>query len=89
MLWLVAQRTVYDLRKDVYNKLGRLPLKYFDARTHGETLSRVTNDMDNISSTRREPDADDYLRCHAGRRYRDDAHDQSTTDVGGYSDLAA
>ena len=47
----VAQRTVYDLRKDVYNKLGRLPLKYFDARTHGETLSRVTNDMDNISST--------------------------------------
>ncbi|WP_411552453.1 ABC transporter ATP-binding protein [Paenibacillus lautus] len=47
----VAQRTVYDLRKDVYNKLVRLPLKYFDARTHGETLSRVTNDMDNISST--------------------------------------
>jgi ATP-binding cassette subfamily B protein len=47
----VAQRTVYDLRKDVYNKLGRLPLKYFDARTHGETLSRVTNDMDNISGT--------------------------------------
>lgn len=47
----VAQRTVYDLRKEVYNKLGRLPLKYFDARTHGETLSRVTNDMDNISST--------------------------------------
>ena len=50
----VAQRTVYDLRKDVYNKLGRLPLKYFDARTHGETLSRVTNDMDNISSTPRQ-----------------------------------
>ncbi|MGV2643825.1 ABC transporter ATP-binding protein, partial [Clostridium perfringens] len=44
----VAQRTVYDLRKEVYNKLGRLPLKYFDARTHGETLSRGTNDMDNI-----------------------------------------
>ena len=47
----VAQRTVYDLRKDVNEKLNRLPLKYFDARTHGETLSRVTNDMDNISST--------------------------------------
>jgi len=47
----VAQRTVYDLRKEVYHKLGRLPLKYFDGRTHGETLSRVTNDMDNISST--------------------------------------
>ncbi|MFC7678674.1 ABC transporter ATP-binding protein [Paenibacillus sp. GCM10028914] len=47
----VAQRTVYDLRKEVNEKLNRLPLKYFDARTHGETLSRVTNDMDNISST--------------------------------------
>ncbi|OOC63862.1 ABC transporter ATP-binding protein [Paenibacillus ihbetae] len=47
----VAQRTVYDLRKAVYDKLGRLPLKYFDARTHGETLSRVTNDMDNIAGT--------------------------------------
>ncbi|KKO54686.1 ABC transporter ATP-binding protein [Paenibacillus sp. DMB20] len=47
----VAQRTVYNLRKEVSEKLNRLPLKYFDARTHGETLSRVTNDMDNISST--------------------------------------
>ncbi|GAB6927664.1 ABC transporter ATP-binding protein [Paenibacillus sp. JCM 10914] len=47
----VAQRTVYDLRKTVYDKLGKLPLKYFDSRTHGETLSRVTNDMDNISNT--------------------------------------
>ncbi|NMO94482.1 ABC transporter ATP-binding protein [Paenibacillus lemnae] len=47
----VAQRTVYDLREEVDQKLSRLPLKYFDARSHGETLSRVTNDMDNISST--------------------------------------
>lgn len=47
----VAQKTVYDLRSDVSDKLNRLPLKYFDARTHGETLSRVTNDVDNISST--------------------------------------
>lgn len=47
----VAQKTVYDLRRDVNDKLSRLPLKYFDARTHGEILSRVTNDVDNISST--------------------------------------
>lgn len=47
----VAQKTVYDLRKEVNDKLARLPLKYFDGRTHGETLSRVTNDMDNIGST--------------------------------------
>jgi ATP-binding cassette subfamily B protein len=47
----VAQRTVYDMRREVDRKLGRLPLKYFDARTHGEILSRVTNDIDNISAT--------------------------------------
>ncbi|MFD1179253.1 ABC transporter ATP-binding protein [Paenibacillus puldeungensis] len=47
----VAQKTVYDLRRDVSDKLNRLPLKYFDARTHGEILSRVTNDVDNISTT--------------------------------------
>ncbi|GHO84449.1 ABC transporter ATP-binding protein [Dictyobacter formicarum] len=47
----VAQKTVYDLRKQVDEKLSRLPLKFFDSRTHGEILSRAVNDMDNISST--------------------------------------
>jgi ATP-binding cassette subfamily B protein len=47
----VAQRTIYKLRRDVEEKLSRLPLKYFDGRTHGEILSRAVNDMDNISST--------------------------------------
>lgn len=47
----VAQKTVYDLRQDVNLKLSRLPLKFFDARTHGEILSRVTNDIDNIATT--------------------------------------
>lgn len=47
----VAQKTVYQLRKDVYEKLSRLPLKYFDERQHGEILSRVINDVDNISTT--------------------------------------
>lgn len=47
----VAQKTVYDMRKDINAKLTRLPLKYFDGRTHGEILSRVTNDVDVISST--------------------------------------
>jgi ATP-binding cassette, subfamily B, multidrug efflux pump len=47
----VAQRTVYSLRKDVDEKLSRLPLKFFDSRTHGEILSRAVNDMDNISTT--------------------------------------
>jgi ATP-binding cassette subfamily B multidrug efflux pump len=47
----VAQKTVYDMRRDVNDKLSRLPLRTFDARTHGEILSRVTNDVDNISTT--------------------------------------
>lgn len=47
----VAQKTVYDLREDVNEKLERLPLKYFDGRTNGEILSRVTNDIDTIGST--------------------------------------
>ncbi|MBT3272659.1 MAG: ABC transporter ATP-binding protein [Spirochaetales bacterium] len=47
----VAQKTVYDLRETVSSKLTRLPLKFFDSRTHGEILSRVTNDIDLISTT--------------------------------------
>jgi ATP-binding cassette subfamily B protein len=47
----VAQRTVYTLRKQIEDKFSRLPLKFFDSRTHGEILSRAVNDMDNISST--------------------------------------
>ncbi|WP_059172359.1 ABC transporter ATP-binding protein [Bacillus sp. FJAT-27445] len=47
----VAQKTVYNLRKEVEEKLNRLPLKYFDSRTHGEILSRAVNDVDNISNT--------------------------------------
>ena len=47
----VTQRTVYVLRQDVERKLGRLPLRYFDTHPRGDLLSRVTNDIDNISST--------------------------------------
>ena len=47
----VAQKTVYDLRREIKQKLSRLPLRYYDTRTHGEILSRVTNDVDTISSS--------------------------------------
>ena len=47
----VTQRTVYRLRRDVDEKLGRLPLKYFDGHPRGDILSRVTNDIDNIGQT--------------------------------------
>lgn len=47
----VSQRTVYRLRRDVDQKLQRLPLKYYDGHPHGDILSRVTNDVDNIAHT--------------------------------------
>lgn len=47
----VSQKTVYNMRKDVNEKLSRLPLKFFDSQTHGEILSRIINDVDNISTT--------------------------------------
>ena len=47
----IAQRTVYALRRDVEAKFSRMPLKFYDSRTHGEILSRAVNDLDNISST--------------------------------------
>lgn len=47
----ISQKLVYDLRKDINEKLHRLPLKYFDSQTTGEILSRVSNDVDTISST--------------------------------------
>src|SRR5437764_13829763 len=47
----VAQRTVFGLRQDVEAKMARLPLQYFDSHPHGDLLSRVTNDIDNISTT--------------------------------------
>ena len=47
----IAQNTVYALRREVEAKFSRLPLKFFDSRTHGEILSRAVNDLDNVSST--------------------------------------
>ncbi|MDD2717475.1 MAG: ABC transporter ATP-binding protein [Candidatus Wallbacteria bacterium] len=47
----VALRIVFNLRRDLDEKLSRLPLCYFDSRKHGETMSRITNDVDNISTT--------------------------------------
>ena len=46
----VAQRAVYRMRRDVEEKLARLPLKYFDSHSHGDVLSRVTNDIDNVAT---------------------------------------
>jgi ATP-binding cassette subfamily B multidrug efflux pump len=47
----IVQRTVFTLRRDVEEKIHRLPLSYFDRMQRGELLSRVTNDIDNISQS--------------------------------------
>ena len=47
----ISQKLVFDLRKDINEKLHKLPLKFFDSQTTGEILSRVSNDVDTISST--------------------------------------
>jgi ATP-binding cassette subfamily B protein len=47
----VAQKTVYELRRDVEAKFDRLPLRFFDTRTRGELMSRAINDLDSISGT--------------------------------------
>jgi ATP-binding cassette subfamily B multidrug efflux pump len=52
--WIMAglsQRVTFDLRRGISEKMDRLPLRYFDARTHGEVLSRVTNDVETVSQT--------------------------------------
>jgi ATP-binding cassette, subfamily B, multidrug efflux pump len=47
----ITQRTMYGLRREVEEKLARLPLRYFDSHPHGDILSRVSNDIDNLSTT--------------------------------------
>ncbi len=51
MMASVAQRVTYDLRRDLSLKIDHLPLRFFDSRTHGEVLSRFSNDVDTVSQT--------------------------------------
>ena len=47
----VSMKVTYELRKNISEKMNRLPLNYYDTRTHGEILSRITNDVDTVSQT--------------------------------------
>jgi ATP-binding cassette subfamily B protein len=47
----VATNVAYRFRKDISEKINRMPLKYFDGTTHGEVLSRITNDVDTVNQT--------------------------------------
>ncbi|PIC76305.1 multidrug ABC transporter ATP-binding protein [Sporosarcina sp. P19] len=51
--WMVgiAQQTVYRLRTQLFGHLQKLPIRFFDKRQHGELMSRVTNDIENVSQT--------------------------------------
>ena len=52
--WIMAgitQKVTYNLRKEISEKINRLPLRYFDTQTHGEVLSRITNDVDTVSQS--------------------------------------
>lgn len=45
----VSQKVSYNLRDEISKKINRMPMRYFDGKTHGEVLSRVTNDVDTLS----------------------------------------
>lgn len=47
----ITQKIVYDMREQINKKMSKLPMKFYDGMPHGELLSRVTNDIDNISNT--------------------------------------
>ena len=47
----VTQKVTYQFRRDISEKINRLPLSYFDKRTYGEVLSRVTNDVDTVGQS--------------------------------------
>ncbi|EQE85038.1 ABC transporter family protein [Clostridioides difficile CD69] len=47
----ISQKVSYNLRKEISVKLDRLPMKYFDTKTHGEILSRITNDIDTLNQS--------------------------------------
>ncbi|WP_234340164.1 ABC transporter ATP-binding protein [Gorillibacterium timonense] len=51
--WMIgiSQKTVFTLRRDLFAKLHQLPISYFAKRRHGEMMSRLTNDIDNVSQT--------------------------------------
>ena len=47
----ISQKVAYNLRDELVKKLNRLPMKYFDTKTHGEVLSRFTNDIDTLAQS--------------------------------------
>jgi ATP-binding cassette subfamily B protein len=84
--WLmtgVAMKVTYRFRKDISEKIDRLPLKYFDTRTYGEVLSRVTNDVDTVGNTLNQGLSQiNHLDNHAYRRAGYDVQHKLDDDAG-------
>ena len=47
----ITQKTCYRMRKEISEKINRMPMKYFESRTYGEVLSRITNDVDTLGQS--------------------------------------
>ena len=47
---MLSQRTVYTMRNDLFRKISRLPISYLDSHKHGDVMSRITNDVENVSN---------------------------------------
>ena len=84
----ISQKTTYRLRKDITEKVNRMPMDYFDTKPVGEVLSRVTNDVDTLGQSLNQSDAAYYFCDDSDRSSRYDAFDQSAYDGCGAVDPA-
>ena len=86
----VSMKVTYRFRKDIAEKINRMPLRYFDGTNHGEVLSRITNDVDTISQTLNQSLMQiDHVGDDGDRRADHDAHHQLADDAGGAGHRAA
>ena len=70
----ITQKTCYRMRKEISEKINRMPMKYFESRTYGEVLSRITNDVDTC-------DTDHYECSDTGWNTGDDDFDFRNYDI--------
>ena len=68
----ITQKTCYRMRKEIVEKINRMPMKYFESRTYGEVLSRITNDVDTLGQFKPEHNTGYNI---SGDTYRNTRHD--------------
>ena len=84
----ITQKICYRMRKEISEKINRMPMKYFESRTYGEVLSRITNDVDTLGTgIKPECDADHYVSCNTDRCACDDAQHFTVNDTDCTCDL--